>query len=92
VRRLAFTLSETIVMTRLASGPRQSVEALSFLRSRNDAAPLPAALVRYRKLDCGFGRNRLKSVLPPSSVLRWIEQEVQGAAGSLGGATVRGFF
>jgi hypothetical protein len=29
-RRLAFTLSETIVMTRLASGPRQSVEALSF--------------------------------------------------------------
>jgi hypothetical protein len=44
-RRLAFTLSETIVMTRLASGPRQSVEALSFLGSRSDDAPLPAALV-----------------------------------------------
>jgi hypothetical protein len=40
--------------------------------------------------DRGFGRNRLKSVLLPSSVLRWIEQEAQGAAGSLGGATVRG--
>jgi hypothetical protein len=56
-RRLAFTLSETIVMTRLASGPRQSVEALSFLRSSNDATPLPAALVFRRLGSLLYDRN-----------------------------------
>jgi len=41
-------------------------------------------------IDCEFGRNSLKSVLPSASV-RGIEQEARDAAGSLGGDLFRGF-
>ena len=50
-RRLAFTLGETVVMTRLASEPRHSVEALFILRPAAEAMPTPWLSIPLRSIE-----------------------------------------